>query len=142
MRLPVIKHIVSFLENNDEDYVVETMETLEDLIDLDSLKDEELDVIGELLSNLSNSILYWRNDLHHDCFASTKISFLSLNTAIALVRLLSFSFRIFCKWIMKSTCIFIVAHKSKVMNNIFCCMLQFHPIVKFITINKIRNVYS
>ena len=56
MRLPVIKHIVSFIEKNDEDYVVETMETLEDLIDLDSLKDDELDVIGELLSNLSGAL--------------------------------------------------------------------------------------
>ena len=56
MRLPVIKHIVSFIENNDEDFVVETMETLEDLIDLESLKDEEVDVIGELLSNLSGAI--------------------------------------------------------------------------------------
>ena len=56
MRLPVIKHSVSFIENNDEDYVVETMETLEDLIDIDSLKDEELDVIGELLSNMSGAL--------------------------------------------------------------------------------------
>lgn len=56
MRLPVIKHIVSFIENNDEDYVVETMETLENLIDLESLKDEELDVIGELLSNMSGAL--------------------------------------------------------------------------------------
>tara|TARA_B100001287_G_scaffold233725_1_gene205236 strand:- start:4335 stop:4583 length:249 start_codon:yes stop_codon:yes gene_type:complete len=54
--LPVIKHIVSFIENNDEDYVVETMETLEDLIELDSLKDEELDVIGELLSNMAGAL--------------------------------------------------------------------------------------
>tara|TARA_B110000483_G_C17782750_1_gene384307 strand:- start:145 stop:399 length:255 start_codon:yes stop_codon:yes gene_type:complete len=56
MRLPVIKHIVSFIEKNDEDYLVETMETLEDLIDLDTLKDEELDVIGELLSNMSGAL--------------------------------------------------------------------------------------
>ncbi|MDB3905217.1 hypothetical protein N9335_01925 [Crocinitomicaceae bacterium] len=56
MRLPVIKHIVSFIENNDEDFVVETIKTLEDLIDLESLKDEEIDVIGELLSNLSGAI--------------------------------------------------------------------------------------
>jgi len=54
--LPVIKHIISFIENNDEDYVVETMETLENLIDLESLKDEELDVIGELLSNMSGAL--------------------------------------------------------------------------------------
>ena len=56
MRLPVIKHIISFIENNDEDYIVETLETLEDLIELESLKDEEIDVIGELLSNLSGAI--------------------------------------------------------------------------------------
>lgn len=56
MRLPVIKHIVNFIENNDEDYVVETLETLEDLIDLESLKDEEINVIGELLSNMSGAL--------------------------------------------------------------------------------------
>ena len=56
MRLPLIKHIVSFIEENDEDYVVETMETLENLIDAPGLKDEELDVIGELLSNFSGAI--------------------------------------------------------------------------------------
>jgi len=56
MRLPVIKHIVSFIENNDEDFVIETMETLENFIDLESLKDEELDVIGELLSNMSGAL--------------------------------------------------------------------------------------
>ena len=56
MRLPLIKHIVSFIEKNDEDYVVEALETLEDLIDLDSLKDQELDVIGELLSNFSGAL--------------------------------------------------------------------------------------
>ena len=56
MRLPVIKHIISFIENNDEDYVVETSETLEDLINLDSLKDQEIDVIGELLSNFSGAL--------------------------------------------------------------------------------------
>jgi hypothetical protein len=56
MRLPLIKHIVSFIEENDEDYVVETMETLENLIDAPGLKDEELDVIGELLSNFSGAV--------------------------------------------------------------------------------------
>ena len=56
MRLPVIKHIIAFIENNDEDYIVETLETLENLIELESLKDEEIDVIGELLSNLSGAI--------------------------------------------------------------------------------------
>ncbi len=61
MRLPVIKHIVNFIENNDEDYVVETLETLEDLIDLESLKDEEIDVIGELLSNMSGALEVYKS---------------------------------------------------------------------------------
>jgi|GEM_PF-18112 len=56
MRLPVIKHIVQFIENNDQDYVNETIETLENLIECEHLKDEELDVIGELLSNFYGAI--------------------------------------------------------------------------------------
>jgi hypothetical protein len=56
MRLPVIKHVLSFIEANDEDYLIETMETLENLIDSPGLKDEELDVIGELLSNFSGAL--------------------------------------------------------------------------------------
>lgn len=56
MRLPIIKHIVQFIENNDQDYVTETIETLENLIECEHLKDEELDVIGELLSNFYGAI--------------------------------------------------------------------------------------
>ena len=56
MRLPVIKHIVKFIEANDQDYVNETVETLENLIECDQHKDEELDVIGELLSNFYGAI--------------------------------------------------------------------------------------
>jgi hypothetical protein len=56
MRLPLIKHIVDFIESNDEDYVVETIETLETITELPSIKDEELDVIGELLSNLYGAL--------------------------------------------------------------------------------------
>ena len=56
MRLPVIKHIVKFIETNDQDYVNETVETLENLIECEQLKDEELDVIGELLSNFYGAI--------------------------------------------------------------------------------------
>lgn len=56
MRLPLIKHTVKFIEENDEDYIVETMETLEYLIDAPGITDEELDVIGELLSNLSGAV--------------------------------------------------------------------------------------
>ena len=56
MRLPMIKHLTEFIEHNDEDFVVETIETLENLTELSSLKDEELDVIGELISNLYGAI--------------------------------------------------------------------------------------
>ena len=48
--------MVGFIEANDEDYINETIDTLEHLIDAPGLKDEELDVIGELLSNFSGAI--------------------------------------------------------------------------------------
>jgi hypothetical protein len=56
MKLPVIKHLTSFIEQNDEDYILETIETLEGLTELSSLKDEELDVIGELISNMYGAL--------------------------------------------------------------------------------------
>lgn len=56
MRLPLIKQLVKFVEENDEDFLLETIETLEHLTISDTLKDEELDVIGELLSNLYGAI--------------------------------------------------------------------------------------
>lgn len=56
MKLPVIKHLTSFIEENDQDYVVETIETLEALTEVSSLKDEELDVIGELISNMYGAL--------------------------------------------------------------------------------------
>lgn len=56
MRLPLIKHINKFIDENDQDFVLETIETLENLIESDNVKDEELDVIGELLSNFYGAI--------------------------------------------------------------------------------------
>ena len=56
MRLPVIKHISNFIENKDEDWVTETLELLEDICDARGIKDEELDVIGELMSNLEGAL--------------------------------------------------------------------------------------
>lgn len=56
MRLPVIKHIVEFVDKNDEDWVVETIELLEYMTEAKGIKDEELDVIGELLSNLYGAL--------------------------------------------------------------------------------------
>jgi hypothetical protein len=56
MRLPLIKHILEFIEENDEDFVSETIEVLENLTEFDGLKDEELDVLGEIISNLYGAI--------------------------------------------------------------------------------------
>ncbi|MFV0540627.1 MAG: DUF6952 family protein [Aestuariibaculum sp.] len=56
MKLPVIKHLTQFIEDNDEDFVIETIETLEALTEVPSLKDEELDVIGELISNMYGAV--------------------------------------------------------------------------------------
>lgn len=56
MKLPIIKHLTQFIEENDEDFVIETIETLESLTEVPSLKDEELDVIGELISNMYGAI--------------------------------------------------------------------------------------
>ncbi len=56
MKLPIIKHLTSFIAENDEDYVHETIETLEALTEVSSLKDEELDVIGEIISNLYGAL--------------------------------------------------------------------------------------
>ncbi len=56
MRLPIIKHIVGFIEERDEAFVNETIETLESIAEAPTLKDEELDTIGELLSNLYGAI--------------------------------------------------------------------------------------
>lgn len=53
MRLPIIKHLV---ENFDEDYMEETVMVLESLIDAKGIKDEELDVIGELISNIEGAM--------------------------------------------------------------------------------------
>jgi len=48
--------MVGFINENDEDYLHETITTLENLIEAPGLKDEELDTIGELLSNMSGAI--------------------------------------------------------------------------------------
>jgi len=56
MRLPIIKHLTTFIENNDEDYLIETIEVLEDLTEAKGIKDEELDVIGELISNMYGAL--------------------------------------------------------------------------------------
>ena len=56
MKIPIIKHLVNFVEANDEDYIHETLEVLESLADVPTLKDEELEVIGGLISNLYGAL--------------------------------------------------------------------------------------
>lgn len=56
MKLPVIKSLVEFIEKNDEDYILETLEVLEHLSQAQGLKDEEIMVIGELISNMYGSL--------------------------------------------------------------------------------------
>ena len=43
MRLPLIKHIVDFIEQNDADYIEETISVLEHLTESSKIKDEEID---------------------------------------------------------------------------------------------------
>lgn len=56
MRLPLIKQLSNFIQENDADYITETLEVLEDLVDARGIKDEELDVIGELMSNMEGAL--------------------------------------------------------------------------------------
>lgn len=56
MKLPIIKHLTNFIEERDEDFLIETIETLESLTEVPSLKDGELDVLGELISNMYGAL--------------------------------------------------------------------------------------
>ncbi|CAM4188769.1 MULTISPECIES: DUF6952 family protein [Flavobacterium] len=56
MKIPVIKQLTQFIEDNDQDYLIETIEVLENLTEVSSLKDEELDVLGELISNMYGAL--------------------------------------------------------------------------------------
>lgn len=56
MKLPIIKHLTAFVEENDQDYLIETIEVLENLTELSSLKDDEIDHIGELISNMYGAL--------------------------------------------------------------------------------------
>jgi len=56
MKLPVIKSAVEFIEKNDEDFILEAIEVLEHLGGAKGFKDEEIEVIGEIISNLYGSL--------------------------------------------------------------------------------------
>jgi predicted DNA-binding protein len=56
MKIPLMKSTVEFISQNDEDYVQEAIELLEHVSQAKGLADEELNVIGELLSNFYGAI--------------------------------------------------------------------------------------
>ncbi|MEM0932685.1 MAG: hypothetical protein AAF600_21880 [Bacteroidota bacterium] len=56
MKLPVIKSLGAFIEKHDEDFIYETLEVLEHVTEVPSLSDEELNVIGELISNMYGAL--------------------------------------------------------------------------------------
>jgi hypothetical protein len=56
MKLPLIKHINKFIEENDSDFVSESILLLEHISESKGIKDEELDVIGELISNMYGAL--------------------------------------------------------------------------------------
>ena len=56
MRLPLIKHLNTFIQENYQDYILEAIETLEYLTESSAIKDDELDIIGELLSNMYGAL--------------------------------------------------------------------------------------
>ena len=53
MKLPVIKHLQ---KNNDPEKLQNTVDVLESFSEHRSVKDEELDVVGELITNLAGAI--------------------------------------------------------------------------------------
>lgn len=56
MKLPVIKHITEYIEQHDPEDVEKTLDVLEHVSQARGLKDEELDTIGELISNMSGAL--------------------------------------------------------------------------------------
>jgi hypothetical protein len=56
MRLPLIRHISEFIENNDQDFIEETLEVLEHLTEFEGLSENEIDSLGEIISNLYGAL--------------------------------------------------------------------------------------
>ncbi len=52
MRLPIVKKVVQFIEENDAEQVDQAVELLTEIAEARGIKEEEMVVIGELLSNM------------------------------------------------------------------------------------------
>jgi len=53
MKLPIIKHLQ---KNNDAEKLQNTMDVLESFCEHRSVKEEEMDVVGELITNIAGAI--------------------------------------------------------------------------------------
>ena len=53
MKLPVIRHLQ---KNNDQEQLEHTLEVLESFCDHRSVSDEEMDIVGELISNICGAL--------------------------------------------------------------------------------------
>lgn len=53
MRLPVIRHLQ---KNNDQEKLESTLDVLESFTEHRSVSDEEMDVVGELITNICGAI--------------------------------------------------------------------------------------
>jgi len=56
MRLPIIKHINGMIDDRDPQFVEEMIHFLEEMSEARGLKDDELDLIGELISNMYGAL--------------------------------------------------------------------------------------
>jgi hypothetical protein len=56
MKLPIIRSLTEYSEEKGPENIQATIDTLEHLSQARGIKDEELDVIGEILSNLYGSL--------------------------------------------------------------------------------------
>jgi len=52
MRLPIVKKVVQFIDENDSNQVEHAVDLLTAIAEARGIKDEEMVVIGELLSNM------------------------------------------------------------------------------------------
>ena len=52
MRLPVVKKVVQFIDENDASHVEQAIELLTEIAESRGITEEEIMVIGELLSNM------------------------------------------------------------------------------------------
>ena len=56
MKLPIIRTIADYIEENSIDDVEKSISLLEHISQTRGIKDEELEIIGELISNMSGSL--------------------------------------------------------------------------------------